>query len=340
VTASAAEVVATAERLADDVLFPASLATDGSDIVPAELLDQLAAAGLYGLFGNPAVGGLGADRVTGWAVMEALAGGCLTTTFVWLQHLNTAAIASYARGPLRDEWGADLCAGRRRAGIAFAHLRRPGPPAVRATPAGDGWIVDGVAPWVTGWGRIDVVHVAALHGDDIVWLLIDAQPSATVQVTPLALAAINASATVELRLRAHPVASSRVTAVEPHRDWMARDVLGLRENGSLALGVARRALTLLGPSPLDHGLDVVRARLDAAGPDEMPEARAQASVFSLRAAAALVTAGGGRAIVRDHQAQRLAREALFLLVQGQTAAIKVAEQGILLEARESSVTDR
>ena len=33
----------------------------------------------------------------------------------------------------------------------------------------------------------------------------------------------------------------------------------------------------------------------------------------------------GRVIALDHQAQRLAREALFLLVFGQTAAIKAAQ---------------
>jgi alkylation response protein AidB-like acyl-CoA dehydrogenase len=327
---TAPDAVAAAERLAEAVLFPASLTTDGADLVPLELLDHLAEAGLYGLFGNPAAGGLGAGRATGWAVMEALAGGCLTTTFIWLQHLNTAAITSFAEGPLRDEWGADLCAGRKRSGIAFAHLRRPGPPAVTAEPTEGGWVVDGVAPWVTGWGRIDVVHVAARHRDDIVWVLIDAQPSATVTATRLELAAINASATVELELRRHPVPSARVTSIEPLRDWLARDALGLRENGSLALGVARRCLALLGPSTLDDRLHDVRATLDGAAPDEMPTARAEASLFALRCATALMAAGAGRAVLRDHHGQRLAREALFLVVQGQTAAIRDAQRAALV----------
>ena len=34
-----ADIVEVAQRLADDVLFPAALATDASDTVPGELLD-------------------------------------------------------------------------------------------------------------------------------------------------------------------------------------------------------------------------------------------------------------------------------------------------------------
>ena len=34
-----ADIVPVAQRLADDVLFPAALATDASDAVPRELLD-------------------------------------------------------------------------------------------------------------------------------------------------------------------------------------------------------------------------------------------------------------------------------------------------------------
>ena len=42
-------IVQVAQDIADEVLFPAALATEASDVVPRELLDTLAAAGLYGL---------------------------------------------------------------------------------------------------------------------------------------------------------------------------------------------------------------------------------------------------------------------------------------------------
>jgi hypothetical protein len=37
-------------------------------------------------------------------------------------------------------------------------------------------VLDGVSPFVSGWGLIDVVHTAARAGDDeVVWLIVDAE---------------------------------------------------------------------------------------------------------------------------------------------------------------------
>jgi alkylation response protein AidB-like acyl-CoA dehydrogenase len=79
-------ILGLAAQIADEVLFPAAMAVDGADRVPAAHLDLLAARGLYGLAGPPDRGGLGADPVTASRVIETLAGGCLATAFVWLQH--------------------------------------------------------------------------------------------------------------------------------------------------------------------------------------------------------------------------------------------------------------
>ena len=80
---------------------------------------------------------------------------------------------------MRDEWLAPLCRGEVRAGIARAG-ESPGPPMLRATRIQDGLVLDGDAPWVTGWGRIDVMLVAAREGDSIVRALIDAAPAPTI----------------------------------------------------------------------------------------------------------------------------------------------------------------
>jgi alkylation response protein AidB-like acyl-CoA dehydrogenase len=128
-----------------------------------------------------------------------------------------------------------------------------------------------------------------------------------------------------VHLDGHVVPAERVALVEPQREWLARDALGLRSNGSTALGITARALRLLGPSPLDAALVAARDGLDAASPDDLPAARAAATELAVHATAALVASCGGRALHRDAHAQRLAREALFLLVQGQTPTIR-AEQ--------------
>ncbi len=266
--------------------------------------------------------------------MEALASGCLTTAFVWAQHHNAVGVvANAAPAPLRERFLAELCSGRVRSGVAFAGLRRPGPPILTAALEGDALVLEGEVPWLTGWGRIDVVHVAARRGDgDVVWALVDAATSASFSVRPLELAALNASATVAAAFTRHVVPADRVTLVEPFATWSARDEAALWRNGFMALGVAGRCAALLGDDGLRAEIAACRAVLATEPVAAAPAARAHAAAIALRAAAALVAAGGGRSMLRGAQAQRLAREALFLLVFGQTASIRQAQLERFAEA--------
>jgi hypothetical protein len=138
-----------------------------------------------------------------------------------------------------------------------------------------------------------------------------------------------ASSTVELSFTGHPVPAGRVTATLPLAQWRSRDAAGLRSNGSLALGLAARCSELIGPGPLDTQLSRCRTALDTADPASMPAARAAACELALRATAALVVSQGSTAILADQDAQRLAREALFLLVFGSRPPIKQALAGLL-----------
>ncbi len=323
-------VLAEATRIADDILFPEALRTDASGLVPSANLDVLADAGFYGLAGPEDAGGLDVDFPTACRVFEAFAGGCLTTAFVWAQHQGAVLALSAADAPagLRAEWLGPLCRGERRAGVSFAGLLpRPG---MLAEEVDGGWVIDGTAPWVSGWGRIDVIHASARAdadaegGGTIVHVLVDARVGADISAQPLRLVAVDASGTVTLRFDRCFVPAERVTGTQPYAEWAAQDALFLRMNGSLALGVAGRSLRLMGPSPLDDELEAVRNQLDTASPDVMPAARAHASEFALRAATNLIVSEGARALVVDHHAQRLAREAMFLLVFGSRAAIRSA----------------
>jgi len=316
------DTVERARRLASEHLFPTALTVDRSGRVPVEQLAMIADAGFYGLTSTDPDHGLAADDATVCAVIEALASGCLTTAFVWTQHLGAAAAASAADEAVRDRWERPLATGECRAGVAFAHLLRTGPPLTVAEPTDDGWRFSGSAPWVTGWGHIDVVHAAARHGDDIVWALIDASPRPTLRAQQLQLAAVNASATVTLEYDGDPVAAGRVTRIESWADWKHRYSFGLRTNGSFALGVAHRCCDLLDRRDASATLDSIRAELDAADVESMPHARARASAFAVRAASAVVAATGGRSVTMVEHGQRLLREAMFLLVQGQTPAIR------------------
>jgi alkylation response protein AidB-like acyl-CoA dehydrogenase len=323
--ADAVDVVEVARRIGDQALFPAAMATDAADAVPVEHLDLLAEAGLYGLAGPPEAGGLGADLATVSAVAEALAGGCLTTAFVWVQHHGLVrTVAGQAPPALRSAWLAPLCTGERRAGLALGGLL-PGPPRLRARPAGGGWVLDGTSPWVTGWTRIDVLQLAARGPDDtLVWLLVDATDGPGLTVERQRLVAVDASVTVRLDFAGFEVPGERLLAVGPYDPAASSAAEVLRVNGSLALGVAGRCCRMLGPCPLDEELAWCRRWLDEAGTDGMPAARAAASDLALRAAAALVVHAGSGSILREEHPQRLAREALFLLVFGTRPGIRAS----------------
>jgi len=316
------ELVDRAAALADEQLFPKALEVDAEGTVPVTQLDLLCEAGFHGLFAPPEFGGLGASPETQWAVHEAISGGCLTTSFVWAQHAGPCKAAAETNGPMKARWAEALASGESKGGVAFAHLNRPGIPTLRAEPQGNGWLFSGTAPFVTGWGHIDVVLTAARHGESIVWAMLDAKESETLTSRRLALAAIDSAVTVELSLDNHPVSEKSVTTVEAFSDWAEKYRHGLRSNGSNPLGVTSRATSLLGPSPFDQQLGDARSRINSAKTEELPEARAILGDLCVRATSALVATVGGSALFVEQQAQRLAREALFLLVQGQTPEIK------------------
>ena len=297
------------------MLFPSANEIDAMPVLPRERLDLLAQLGWYGLSAPSSE----LDIQDGWPILEALAGGCLTTTFVWMQHLGTAPSCAYGPEHLRH-WVEPLAAGERRSTVAFAGLL-PNPP-LHAKPDGDDWVVDGVAPWVTGWGLTDLIQVAArTPEDDVVWLLIDL-PAQGIAHEAHRLLAVNASATVTLTFDNVRVAGDRAASRFPWSEWPQRDAAGLRTNGSLALGIAARCCRLIGRSGLDDELDARRAALDANTPETLPAARAAAAAFALQAASALVANQGSSAVVVGNHAERLLREATLLLIFGSRPSIK------------------
>jgi alkylation response protein AidB-like acyl-CoA dehydrogenase len=189
---------------------------------------------------------------------------------------------------------------------------------------GDAVVLRGFAPWVTGWGLIDVVLIAARDEEDVLWLLVDAVDGHRVQVERISLAAVDSSVTVRLNVEQLEVPASRVIGRELYSEWRARDVPGLTRSGFLAIGVADRCAQLLGDKAgnLDRRIERARRRLLGAEGASVVTARVEASLLAVRAATSLIAAGGGRSIESDNPAQRLAREAMFLLVFAQTEEIR------------------
>jgi alkylation response protein AidB-like acyl-CoA dehydrogenase len=325
-------VIETAQRLADDVLFPAAQRVDSTGI-PNAHFDALADAGLFSLDGlSPTV----VRRV-----LASLASGCGATYFVWVQHHGVLRnLASSSNDALRTGILPKMQAGDLVAGVAFAHMRREGKPAIRATKTAAGWRLDGTAPWATSWGIADWFCVAAESSDgEIVWSMVPGLAGPGLTATTLHLPVFASTGTVALHFEGYEVAESSTVSVDDLDVWRRNDRLRAALGQPAVLGVADRAIRLLDEQGReaedaserlaaqlanlwDHD-DVLLARLGESGDDDVISAasdhRAACLDLGRRATTALLAASGGAGMDIGHPAQRLAREAAFYVIQAQTA---------------------
>src|SRR5215467_9040814 len=224
-----------AREIADDVLFPAAVEVDRAERVPTGHFDLLAAAGLYGAAVAPDV-----DYAALGGMVAALAGGCMSTAFVWIQHHTPVrALRGHAAA---DRFLPALVAGERRAGFAIAGIR-PSKDYLRVRRDGSEFVVDGPAPWVTGWGMIDTLYVAARDPEDrIHFMLMDAVEAPSLAAHTQRIVAAQASNTVNLTYTGHRVPADRLLEVVPLDEWRAGDAYGSAMNGFLAVGLADRCI--------------------------------------------------------------------------------------------------
>jgi alkylation response protein AidB-like acyl-CoA dehydrogenase len=331
-----ASMLERAGAIADDVLFPAALDVDAEGVIPPTHFDLLAEEGFYGLAAQPEHSGIEVDFPSFVSIFETLCGGCLTTTFTWIQHHSVVRGLTGTRNVgLQEKYLAAAIRGEVRGGVAFAGAI-PRPPRLWATATERGWLLNGVAPLVSGWGIVDVLLVAARDTaggsqGTIVSGLVDAVAGDGITVEELRLIVAQGSNTVLLRFEDYFLPTEKVLAEVSHTDFLANQHISARLNGCLAMGVAGRCIRMIGAAGhpevaarLHTAQDAVRDRLDAglADPPDLPAARAAASELAYRAAGALVIAVGSSGILQRQHAQRLVREATFTLVAAGRPEVK------------------
>lgn len=319
-----------AHDIADTVLFPAAESVDADGEIPSGHFEVLAAEGFYGLAAN-SDDGPEFDELP--EIIETLCGGCLATAFTWMQHAGVVmSLSGTDNAAMKDRYLSALVDGSVKAGVAFAGAI-PRPPKLYARRTETGYVLDGSAPFVSGWGIVDILQVSARDefDDSIVHSIIPAVSVAGITVEPLSLIAADASNTVRLRFDGVEIADGQVVSVVGDEQFQAGQLYGSWINGCMAMGVARRAITQMEELGVDtesfsreHG--VVRTRFDDAlsGNYDIFQARAEGSNLAVRAAAALVAATGSSALVGHGTAERLVREATFTLVGASRPQIRTA----------------
>ncbi|WP_257016387.1 acyl-CoA dehydrogenase family protein [Rhodococcus sp. ACS1] len=189
-----------AQDLTDEVLRPAAAEVDRSGKIPPSHFEALRDRGFYGLaFATT-------DPVHTLAdVGEILVSGCLATAFVWAQHHGTLLRMMMSRNnTLKARYLADLRSGAVTAGVSGSGYANPENPLIVATETDDGYTISGRAPFVTGWGLVDVLGVTAYdpRAHKTVTFLMDAADGPNVHANRIRLSAVDASNTVELTFNA------------------------------------------------------------------------------------------------------------------------------------------
>ncbi|GLZ55977.1 acyl-CoA dehydrogenase family protein [Actinomycetospora sp. NBRC 106378] len=314
------------------------------------LLRWLAAQGLYSVAAPTEHGGMGRDERTLAEVEEILAGADAATWFVLTQHRTSQKLALDSGYPAAGQYREALCRGDELGGIAVAHLRRPGPPAITAVPDGrSGWRFSGRAEWCTGWGLVDLVLIAAVtEADEVVFALLPAHERQGLTASePYSLAVMGGTHTVGLRLDDMPVAADEVAGIVPVQEWRRRDAGTVVDTKPATLGLLRRVIdeTLRTGHDRDRpaAVDEAQALASRAWPlrerayelrfspdrdrhvSERLELRGRIAELTVRAAAGLVAARGGSAMYSSSHEQRWSREAMFHLVQAQNDDVRAAQ---------------
>lgn len=331
--ANAIDWIHEAREFSAQVLEPVAEQVDRTAKVPITHFDELANRGFYGV-------ALASDNPLQAlsAVGEILVSGCLSTAFVWAQHHGTLLrLATSRNQPLKERYLAGLQMGLVRAGVSGEGYAAPQRPLVHAHRTSGGYSIEGSAPFVTGWGFVDVLGVSAYDeaNDETVTFLASASDNSGMSSTQLDLSAANASRTVALDFDGYRVDEADVMHVarrrrSRHGTMSMLDRAIVRINGSLALGLASRSLTALDASgqssqTMANKFTAVKNSLDHAVSDSTADihgARADACRFAVDASIYYTAITGSRAVQRGELAERTAREANFSLVCATTAEMR------------------
>jgi alkylation response protein AidB-like acyl-CoA dehydrogenase len=327
-------LVVRARRLADDLLAPNAERVD-QEGVPASHIEAIGRSGLLAVSAPPEYGGTSPAVARDTA--EILAGACCSTWFVQTQHHTPVTTLARSEGPVRERLLGQLARGELLSGVAYAHLRAHPRTPVRVTRERGGRRFDGTVPWYTGWGLNDVMLLAGVtEAGEALFAFTRAREQPGLRASPpMRLAALTACRTVSLELDGLWLPEEDVVLRCPYEEWAAEDRARTVNASPAVFGVTDAALALLDEgtaAPLRARLTDLRDRAyalaDRPAPHQhLPERlalRVRAFEVMRAATTAAVVSGGGRSLTSAHKAQRLAREALFLLVQGQTAESREA----------------
>jgi butyryl-CoA dehydrogenase len=319
-----------------DTLAAGAASADGQPLWPAASWQALCQAGVTGWCIPHTFGGSERDSRELLAGYAGLASACLTTCFLLSQRDAACRRLRDAENP---EPAARLlpalARGETFATVGLAQLttsRQHVRPVLVARPHGDGFLLEGSMPWVTGAARADHFITGAVLEDGRQVLLVVPGTAEGLSVgPPQELMALQGSLTASVTCQGVLVGRENVLTGPAEKVMTTgRSGTGGLETSCLALGLARAALDYLHqqaearpewrpPADRLEGIwqRLWQALLDAAAGCDSETAsrlRGRANSLVLRITQTALVASKGTGFLLSHPAQRWARQAHFFLV--------------------------
>ena len=305
---------------------------------PEDSLRLCAQAGVFRWFFPKSAGGLQWSERDCTRGYLRLAEADLTTTFVITQYMGAIRrIVGSPNQTLQQRWAEQLMTGDSFGTVGISHLTTSGrhlsKPVLLATETEDGFLLDGMAPWVTGAPHADVLVTGAVLADGRE--LLAAVPSGLKGIEAgkgVSLVAMSASCTDRVTFTATQIDSAMIIA-GPSENVMQSGVGGRAgglQTSTLALGLSRAAAQYLqseadvrddlkpAAQELTREVDAAQTLLlDAVSGEtecDNAEVRMTANRLALRTTQAAMTAAKGAGFVEGHRVGRWLRQAMFFLV--------------------------
>jgi alkylation response protein AidB-like acyl-CoA dehydrogenase len=303
---------------------------------PADDLRTLADIGAMRWGISPRFGGIGLSPLDLHLCYERLASASLTLALILTQRDSAAGLMEAGDSPTAGTLLRQLADDEVFCTVGIAQLttsRQGGPPVMTARHECGRWRVDGLVPWCTGAARAAFIVCGAAieNGDQILFLLPASAPGVTID-PPMPLIALRASGTTSLHCEGVKIGdelilkgpAAKVLAPRPNALPLGQAYLatGLCQGARDLIAAHNSAAARAALGQLDTQLQDLRGRIialsapgfEAQAADEAPLLRGRCNDLALRMTHAAVTLYKGAALLAGHPAQRLAREALFLLV--------------------------
>ncbi|HIC25107.1 MAG TPA: acyl-CoA dehydrogenase, partial [Gammaproteobacteria bacterium] len=149
-------------------VIPKAAQHDEDDTYPAELVDQMAEIGLFGMVVPEKYGGMGLDLLTFSMVFEELSKGWMSITGPIGTHSMLAfAISKYGTDEQKRRWLPDLATGNKRGGLALTEPSGGSDVAGIQTSAvrdGEEYVINGTKQFITN-GQHGNVFLLAVKTD-------------------------------------------------------------------------------------------------------------------------------------------------------------------------------